>query len=67
VKVRILKKLLIQHGWAFKRQGKGSHEIWYKDEKTLVVPGANGKEIAFGTLVAILHQAGIPLDALRGL
>jgi predicted RNA binding protein YcfA (HicA-like mRNA interferase family) len=54
-------------GCQFKRQSKGSHEIWTNPAKNLstVIPNHRG-DIPTGTLNAILKQLGIergPFDA----
>ncbi|MEM1105875.1 MAG: type II toxin-antitoxin system HicA family toxin [Pseudomonadota bacterium] len=52
-------KLLREAGWAFERQGKGSHEVW---------AGPNGRRVTVPrnlkrrhTANAILKQAGLAL------
>lgn len=32
-------------GWSFLRQGKGSHEVWIKDGKTVSIPNHGSKEM----------------------
>ncbi len=53
-----LRELLLAHGCQFKRQGKGSHEIWFSP--------ANGRSFPVAVTVvsritanSILKQAGI--------
>lgn len=41
-------KLIKKEGWVFMRQGKGSHEIWVKGEKKVVIPNHGSKEIPKG-------------------
>ena len=51
-------------GFVFDRHAKGSHEIWYnpKIHRRTVVPNHPGKDIAKGTLHAIIEQAGISVE-----
>jgi len=35
-------------GWAFLRQGKGSHEVYEKDGKQIIVPNHGSKELGKG-------------------
>lgn len=61
----IVKKLSLL-GFAFYREGKGSHEIWYSatTDKYTTVPKHRG-DMPEGTLRAILKQAEIdPEDFL---
>jgi predicted RNA binding protein YcfA (HicA-like mRNA interferase family) len=54
-------------GWRFDRAGAGSHEVWRsaRDGRKVTLPH-HTKEIAEGTLRAILREAGIaPEDFLR--
>jgi HicA toxin of bacterial toxin-antitoxin, len=54
-----LKKLLLNAGCSFERQGKGDHEIWYSPvtERRFVVDGAIRSR---HTANAVLKQAGLP-------
>ena len=60
MKVREVVRLLEQHGWREIRT-KGSHRHFKHPEKAmlLTVPGNPGKELAPGTLNAILKKAGL--------
>lgn len=60
---RELARKLRTLGCEFKRQSKGSHEIWVNPHKTLlaVIPHHPG-DIPKGTLNAILKQLGIDRD-----
>lgn len=60
---RELVRKLSALGCEFKRQSKGSHEIWTNPRKNLsaVVPHHPG-DIPKGTLSAILKQLGIDRD-----
>ena len=53
-------RLLEENGYIFKR-GKGSHQVYYNpmNNKTIIVPYRNGKDLKKGTFMAILKQAGI--------
>ena len=53
-------QLLEKNGFVFKRT-KGSHRLYYNPEnnKTIIVPFHNGKDLKKGTFLAILKQAGI--------
>ncbi len=53
-----LKKILVESGCAFARQGKGDHEIWYSPitERNFVVDGAIKSR---HTANAVLKQAGL--------
>ena len=50
-------------GFAFDRQAKDSHEIWYnpKTKRRTTVPHHAGN-LATGTLRAIIRQAGLTVD-----
>lgn len=50
-------KILIHNGFEFIRQ-KGSHRIYIKDKKTVVVPYHN-KDLRKGTLISIIKQSGL--------
>jgi len=58
--VRAVIRLLEQHGWVEMRS-RGSHRHFkHPDEASVVtVPGNGGKELAPGTLNAILKKAGL--------
>jgi len=48
-------------GFRFYRQGRGSHELWVRDEDGVVVPVPRhpGKSIRAGTLRAIIRETGV--------
>ena len=47
-------------GFRFFRQGKGSHELWVRDEDGRVVPVPNHpKPIRKGTVRAIIREVGV--------
>ncbi len=54
-----LKKILLDAGCFFERQGKGDHEIWYSpiSDRRFVVDGAIKSR---HTANAVLKQAGLP-------
>ena len=56
------KKLLAQHGFYIKRQGKGDHEIWTNGTISFPIDGKSGHEIPIGTLRNMLKIAGIDLN-----
>ena len=60
LKVREVIRLLEQHGWVEMRS-RGSHRHFKHPEHKFVitVPGQDGKELAPGTLNAILRLAGL--------
>lgn len=55
-------RLLERDGFVFKRS-KGSHRVYYNpiNNKTIIVPYHNGKDLKKGTFMAIVKQAGIEL------
>jgi predicted RNA binding protein YcfA (HicA-like mRNA interferase family) len=60
MKVREVIQLLEKHGWREMRS-KGSHRHFKHPEQAylITVPGNDGKELAPGTLNAILKRAGL--------
>ena len=62
--IRKLKK----HGFRFYRSGKGSHEIWVRDEdgKVIPVPHHKGKAIKKGTIRAIIRELGVTVGDFMG-
>jgi predicted RNA binding protein YcfA (HicA-like mRNA interferase family) len=60
MKVREVIQLLQQHGWIEVR-AKGSHRHFKHPQEAwlITVPGSEGKELAPGTLNAILKKAGL--------
>ena len=51
-------KLLKNNGWALDRIN-GSHHIFVKNDKIVVVPVHGKSDVPKGTLNAILRQAGL--------
>lgn len=51
-------------GFRFYRQGRGSHELWVRDEDGAVVPVPHhkGKSIRKGTVRAIIREIGASVD-----
>lgn len=60
MRVREVVQLLEKHGWEEMRS-KGSHRHFKRPDQRCVitVPGNDGKELAPGTLNAILKKAGL--------
>jgi predicted RNA binding protein YcfA (HicA-like mRNA interferase family) len=60
MKVRPVIQLLLKHGWEEMRS-RGSHRHFKHPNHRFVitVPGDDGKELAPGTLNAILKKAGL--------
>lgn len=60
MKVREVIRFLEKHGWVEMRS-RGSHRHLRHPDPPLVitVPGTEGKELAVGTLNAILKKAGL--------
>lgn len=52
-------KLSKKYGWKFQRQGKGSHEIWEKDGKTVSIPNHGAKEMPKGLERSLKKEMGI--------
>jgi HicA toxin of bacterial toxin-antitoxin, len=54
-----LKRILVEAGCRFERQGKGDHEIWSSpiSNRTFTV---DGKILSRHTANAVLNQAGLP-------
>ncbi|CAI2768530.1 MULTISPECIES: type II toxin-antitoxin system HicA family toxin [Flavobacterium] len=49
----------IRNGWVFLRQGKGSHEIYEKDGKQVVIPNHGSKEIGKGLEQKLRKEMGL--------
>jgi len=56
-------KILTRQGFEFIRQ-KGSHRIYIKDNKTVIVPYHNN-DLRKGTLSSIIKQSGIDLKLFK--
>ncbi len=58
---RQVTRRLSKLGFRFYRQGKGSHELWVRDEdgRVVPVPRHGGKPIRKGTVRAIIREAGV--------
>ncbi len=48
----------VRNGWVFLRQGKGSHEIYEKDGKQVVIPNHGSKRIRKGLRTKIKKTNG---------
>jgi predicted RNA binding protein YcfA (HicA-like mRNA interferase family) len=57
---KYLIQLLEENGFVFKK-AKGSHQVYYNpiNNKTIIEPYHNGKDLKKGTFMAIMKQAGI--------
>jgi len=53
-------KFLEDNGFIFKRS-KGAHFLYHNpiSNKTVIVPGHDGKDMKMGTFLAIIKQAGL--------
>jgi mRNA interferase HicA len=49
----------LRNGWIFVRQGKGSHEIYQKDGKQVVIPNHGSKEIGKGLEQKLRKEMGL--------
>ncbi|MGA2182168.1 MAG: type II toxin-antitoxin system HicA family toxin [Bryobacteraceae bacterium] len=60
MKVRDAVKLIEKEGWTVKRT-RGDHRVYTHVTKPgiVVVPGHPGSDLAVGTLLSILKQAGL--------
>ena len=56
---RELKRILIEAGCYFERQGKGDHEIWYSPLTEIRFP-VDSRIKSRHTANAVLKQAGLP-------
>ncbi len=67
MKHRELTGKLRRLGCEFRRQGKGSHEIWWnpKTGGYAAIPLHKGKDIPTKTLHKILRDLGVNLEELR--
>lgn len=66
-KYREVARRLRAFGWAFDRQGPGSHEVWRQAStgRKVTLPH-HARDMAEGTLRAVLREAGInPEEFLR--
>jgi predicted RNA binding protein YcfA (HicA-like mRNA interferase family) len=68
VKYGELTRKLARLGIEFRRQARGSHEIWWDPGKKLYtsIPNHAGKEIKRGTLASILKDLGLTQEDLAG-
>jgi predicted RNA binding protein YcfA (HicA-like mRNA interferase family) len=60
---REVARRLRSFGWAFDRQGPGSHEVWRHPERGrhVTIPH-HARDMAEGTLRAILRETDIDVD-----
>jgi predicted RNA binding protein YcfA (HicA-like mRNA interferase family) len=62
-----LTRKLQRLGVRFRRQARGSHEIWWHPirQRYTIIPNHRGREISRGTLAAILRDLGLTEEDLR--
>jgi predicted RNA binding protein YcfA (HicA-like mRNA interferase family) len=55
---------LSRYGFRFYRQGKGSHELWVRDDdgRVIPVPHRRGKKVRKGTVRAIIREIGVSVE-----
>lgn len=60
LKVKAVKELLEENGWAYIRT-RGDHHIYHKKSarRPIVVPGKDSDDLKDGTLASILREAGL--------
>ena len=56
-----LKRILLDAGCRFERQGKGDHEIWINPDThaRTTIPNWGARDLKVGTIGAILRDLGI--------
>lgn len=57
-----LKQKLKKAGYEFKRDAKGSHEVWHHPQKPgseMIIASHNAKEVGTGLANKLLKQAGL--------
>lgn len=52
-------RLAKRNGWQLKRQAKGSHEIWSKDDVEVIIPNHGSKEMPKGLESSLKKQMGL--------
>ncbi len=52
-------KIAKKNGWKLLRQGKGSHQIWTKDEKQVIIPAHGAKEMPKGLEKKLRKEMGL--------
>ncbi len=64
-----LTRKLRRLGIEFRRQARGSHEIWWDPKRKLytLIPNHPGHDIKKGTLASILRDLGLTEEDLEGL
>jgi len=64
LRYREVVKRLRRLGFRFYRHGRGSHELWVRDDDGLVVPVPRheGNPIRKGTVRAIIREIGVSVD-----
>jgi predicted RNA binding protein YcfA (HicA-like mRNA interferase family) len=62
-KYREVARRLRVFGWSYNRPGPGSHEVWrHGDTRRHVTLPHHARDMAEGTLRAVLREAGIDVD-----
>ena len=66
---REVTRRLLALGFRLYRHGKGSHELWVRDEdgRVVPVPHHQGKNIRKGTVRAIIREVGLDVKAFMDL
>ncbi len=59
MKYSVFLKHAKRSGWKFLRQGKGSHEIWEKEGKTIAIPNHGAKEMPKGLERSLTKEMGL--------
>ncbi len=52
-------KIAKRNGWMLLRQGKGSHQIWSKDDKKVIIPAHGAKEMPKGLENRLKKEMGL--------
>ncbi|NWF67388.1 MAG: type II toxin-antitoxin system HicA family toxin [Campylobacterales bacterium] len=63
---KLIKKLWLI-GFELYRQGKGSHELWKRDDRVIPIPKHKGKDISKGMLKTILNEIPITIEEFNKL
>jgi len=62
-----IKKKLLKLGFSLKRQAKGSHEIWLKDDVIVVLPHHAWKNISKWVVKSIIKSLWLTYEEFRKL
>ncbi len=52
-------KIAKKDGWKLFRQGKGSHQIWIKGKKQVIIPAHGAKEMPKGLEKKLRKEMGL--------